>query len=245
MKHLLFIVIFYLFYSNNTLAQIGVGTTEVDESSIFEITSSNQGILFPQLSTTERNAINSAQKGLIIFNTDTQTLEINRGTTLTPQWKTINTETVLASHPRQSAKFENTDISTNLNTSATRTTPLLSTTLWNDNESLFTVSNNTLTVNQSGRYKLIVNISLRRAGSGSRKAPEAYITVNNIQESAIASTAYIRNSADHIEASLHLNEILELNQGDVIAVICKRGAQSGTVRLRSVGSSNFYIEKLD
>lgn len=49
--------------------QVGVGVSNIDKSAKFEVNSSNQGVLFPRLSTNERDAIQNPSNGLFIFNT--------------------------------------------------------------------------------------------------------------------------------------------------------------------------------
>lgn len=55
------------FYQLN--AQVGIGTTQVEESAILELNSKNKGFLPPRLTTEQRNAISSPQIGLFIYNT--------------------------------------------------------------------------------------------------------------------------------------------------------------------------------
>ncbi len=59
-----------------------------DVSAILEVKSSNGGILFPRMTEAQRNAIASPATTLIIYNTDTQTLEYFDGT----NWKGIIVE---------------------------------------------------------------------------------------------------------------------------------------------------------
>lgn len=66
-------------------AQVGIGTTTPHASSILDVNSTTAGFLPPRLTTTERDAIVSPSQGLIIFNTDTQCLEIYNATQNT--WK--------------------------------------------------------------------------------------------------------------------------------------------------------------
>lgn len=67
-------------------AQVGVGTTSPDTSSMLDINSTSKGLLAPKMTTSQRNLIVSPANGLIVFNTTTNQLEINTGSTTVPSW---------------------------------------------------------------------------------------------------------------------------------------------------------------
>ncbi|MFT6050239.1 MAG: hypothetical protein ACI9KI_001978, partial [Patiriisocius sp.] len=48
-------------------AQVGVGTTTPDTSSILDVSSTSKGLLMPRLTTTERDNITLPATGLMIF----------------------------------------------------------------------------------------------------------------------------------------------------------------------------------
>ena len=68
----LFIVSFFVFIINCN-AQLGVGTTTPDASSMLDVTSTTKGVLVPRMTTTQRTAITSPANGLLVFDTDTNT----------------------------------------------------------------------------------------------------------------------------------------------------------------------------
>lgn len=74
-------------------AQIGVGTTTPDASSVLDVSSTTKGLLIPRMTTGERNLIASPAKGLTIFNLTTNQLEFNSGTTTDPFWSAANSST--------------------------------------------------------------------------------------------------------------------------------------------------------
>ena len=73
-----------------TQAQVGVGTTTPDASAALDITSTTKGLLPPRMTTGERNLITSAAKGLIVFNTTLNTLQINEGDATTVNWVSLS-----------------------------------------------------------------------------------------------------------------------------------------------------------
>ena len=54
----------------------------------------------------------------------------------------------------------------------------------------------------------------------------------------------MRRANGHEETTLNLNEVIQVNAGDVISIDILRTGNTGTVNLRSSGSTNFYIEKI-
>jgi hypothetical protein len=70
-----------LFLANEANAQHGIGVTNPDASAALEISSTKKGILFPRMTTTQRDAIASPAEGLMIYNTITNCINTYRGAT--------------------------------------------------------------------------------------------------------------------------------------------------------------------
>jgi uncharacterized protein (TIGR02145 family) len=87
MKKYIFSSVLVVFYVLTTLAQVGIGTTTPNANAALEVASTTQGMLFPRMTTTERDAISSPAKGLTIYNTTLNLLQTNTGTSGTPIWK--------------------------------------------------------------------------------------------------------------------------------------------------------------
>jgi hypothetical protein len=73
-----------------TYAQVGIGTINPDGSAALDITSTTKGLLPPRMTTDQRNLITSAAKGLIVFNTTLNTLQINEGDVTTANWVSLS-----------------------------------------------------------------------------------------------------------------------------------------------------------
>ncbi|MEZ4861104.1 MAG: hypothetical protein R3C14_07355 [Caldilineaceae bacterium] len=58
---------------------IGIGTNTPDPSAILDIDFINKGVLFPRLTTAQRDAISAPATGLLIYNTDSHVLEVYDG----------------------------------------------------------------------------------------------------------------------------------------------------------------------
>lgn len=54
----------------NDGSNVMIGTTSIESSSAFTVSSSNQGFLMPRMTLTERDAINNPATGLLVFQTD-------------------------------------------------------------------------------------------------------------------------------------------------------------------------------
>ena len=68
----LFLIIFLIVlgYNSHTMAQVGIGTTEPDPSSMLDIQSVVKGLLIPRMTTVERNNISNPAEGLMVYQTD-------------------------------------------------------------------------------------------------------------------------------------------------------------------------------
>lgn len=73
----------YLSSITGVSAQMGIGTTTPDQSAILDLSSTEQGLLPPRLTTTERDLIADPAEGLVIYNTTDKCLQYWNNTT----WK--------------------------------------------------------------------------------------------------------------------------------------------------------------
>lgn len=81
--------VFCLCILNNGYGQIGIGTTNPDPSAIVEVNSSDKGLLIPRLTSTQRDLINLPAEGLMIYNITTNCIEVNSGTSASPDWNCV------------------------------------------------------------------------------------------------------------------------------------------------------------
>ena len=80
------LAVFTLFFLTNLEAQIGIGTTTPDPSAIVDISSTEGGLLIPRLSQIEIDNISNPSKGLMLYNLDENCIQINFGSSTTPDW---------------------------------------------------------------------------------------------------------------------------------------------------------------
>lgn len=76
------------FFGIPLMAQVKMGENpkELNASALLELESSNKGFLPTRLSTSQRDAISLPAKGLLIYNTSTNQIEVNFGTPEVPEW---------------------------------------------------------------------------------------------------------------------------------------------------------------
>ncbi len=66
------LLLFICFSTYTTIAQVGIGTVTPNSSSMLDITSTNQGILTPRMTTVQRLAIASPANSLLVYDTTLQ-----------------------------------------------------------------------------------------------------------------------------------------------------------------------------
>ncbi len=91
------------FVYDKTSAQLGVGTATPNPAAVADFTSTNKGVLFPRLTTTQRNAIANPPDGLVIYNTTINCFEFR----LAGGWKS-NCDTCIT--PSASAGSDQTQV---------------------------------------------------------------------------------------------------------------------------------------
>ncbi|MGK0427618.1 ice-binding family protein [Patiriisocius sp. Uisw_017] len=92
-----FLIQLVLLPSTRVFAQVGIGTTTPDVSSILDVSSTSKGLLMPRLNTTERDNILLPATGLMIYNTSSNDVQLNIGTPSVPSWIGIKRPTTIKS----------------------------------------------------------------------------------------------------------------------------------------------------
>jgi len=84
---LLFLLVMYC--TLPIMAQVGIGTNTPNANAALEISSSSQGVLFPRMTTAQRDSIGAPVNGLTIYNTTLNCLQTNIGSSLTANWRCL------------------------------------------------------------------------------------------------------------------------------------------------------------
>lgn len=76
----------FLLHADIGNAQVGIGTTLPDSSSVLDLYSAEKGFLLPRITTTQRDLIHHPAEGLMIYNLETHSVQVNTGTPSSPVW---------------------------------------------------------------------------------------------------------------------------------------------------------------
>ena len=221
-------------------AQVGIGTNTPDASSALDVTSTTAGVLFPRLTTAQRDAIPGPVNGLIIFNTDTDAFEYYYADAPTPLWVSLKSSL--------SVKYNSTDTTIDFSGAVGTVTnvPLFSNLILNDDTTLFNVQSTTsIQIAEAGRYRISFhlyfngNVQLRGG-----------IFVNGVMQGT--PTTSTGNNLDLFfgvtaNSSAHMSEILTLSANDVITIAFGSNLSNGTANLTTLNTRNstVQIEKIN
>jgi hypothetical protein len=82
------ILMLAFFVCSITIAQVGIGTTTPETTSLLDISSQNKGFLAPRMTTAQRNAITTPANSLLVYDTDLKSFYYYD--TTTTSWLKIN-----------------------------------------------------------------------------------------------------------------------------------------------------------
>ncbi|WP_338357484.1 hypothetical protein [Yeosuana marina] len=94
------LMLFSTLFSLPINAQVGIGTTAPNASSMLDIdvstldANAKKGILIPRMNTTDRTAISSPANGLLVYDTTTESLWFYNGTATTPAWQQLSASSI-------------------------------------------------------------------------------------------------------------------------------------------------------
>ena len=71
----------------DSIGRLAIGTSSPAAGAILDITATNKGVLFPRLTTTQVNTIQSPENGLMVYNTTLNTICFYNGTS----WQKVST----------------------------------------------------------------------------------------------------------------------------------------------------------
>lgn len=168
-------LVLFLIASEITHSQIGLGTKNPDASAILDVSSSTQGFLLPRLHLNEQKNMVLPANGLLLYNLDTNALEVNAGTPLLPIWISVTGPTGNGVITTSGVGLEN--IATGINAIAFGGT--------------FNVSSSLNSSAMGGTYNLANNINASTLGGFSN-------TASGVNSSVIGGTknlAYDLNSS--------------------------------------------------
>lgn len=252
-KPILLALVFLFVYNLHAQVGIGVNSTTPHTSSVLDVSATNKGVLFPRvalINITDVTTVNDPANGLLVYNTSTNA-SVFPGFYYYSRpertWKRF-----VSGGVRKSVKYDILDSSTNINTNEDRSTGRRINPFgrleWNDDNSLFVVSGNRMTVTRAGRYKINVNCFITKSNRDDKIAPKAQLMINGSRRGTEAQSKNMTED-DHDHTSLRLMETLQLNAGDYIQIDMRAGGKDNDpaylVTSASLGyPSNIIITKV-
>ena len=240
-KGFLLLSLFFLFFLELS-AQVGIGTTNPDASSILDIESSNKGVLIPRvflLSSTDVVTIPTPATSLVVYNTNNTT-----GTNLvTPgfyfwkgtYWSRINDTPIIYGEIYKDKSTSAVRIYDNQPVEFGSYGVLQGVEAYNTNFRVIT----------SGIYRVSYAVSIRRiAGASYQYALGFYLTTDNTDSTA-ALAAAIPGSFSHTRVVIDgnsncgMSKIIHLNADDRIYLFTDIGNQFTEIM---PGTANMNIE---
>lgn len=180
-------------------AQVGIGIPAVQSGIMLQVESPNKGVLLPNVSLTSTNVFSpvtgTPTNGLIVYNVNTSG---SGNTAVTPgfyYWDNPNLiwSKVQQKNANETAVFSNQNTSTNINSGSGVYTDLFANVRFNNNTGLYQkVDNTTLKINETGYYKVMLNLDLFSQGNRDNFGIE--ILVNN-QENIVSENLYVPGRA--------------------------------------------------
>ena len=141
----------------NTTAQVGVGTTNPDDGSSFQVDSTVGAFIPPRMTNTQMNAIPTPLPGAVVFNTTAKSLFVFSNSV----WKILSNPTLILN------KAGGT-ISTNDNTYYNFIVGA-SDILLTDATTYSVTANGTITINRTGAYAISASFSTNNLPAGNHK----------------------------------------------------------------------------
>ena len=225
----------------NINAQVAINTTNVDASAALKIHADNMGVLLPKViltSTTDVITVPAPATSLIVYNENV----VNDVIEGYYYWDGARWALLTDNKKKYArAKFSNAGATSSMDLNATVLAPIMATTVYNSDTALFSNNTNTVTVNEGGRYQIIVHLYLHTKTD--KIQPYCQIEINGIPKGAIAASGYINRDDGNWDSSLQIYETLNLNKGDEITVQMN-SHYSGFVRFTSTGTSYITVTKL-
>jgi hypothetical protein len=86
MMRFLVLILCFIFAKSTLTAQVSIGSVLTDTSAILDLYATDKGLLVPRLTMAQRDLIFNPAKGLMIYNIDSDEIQINRGTSILPLW---------------------------------------------------------------------------------------------------------------------------------------------------------------
>ncbi len=206
MKHL---YIFIIIFSSISLAysQVGINTINPNESAILDISSSNQGVLFPRMDLgilTEAAPVNNPQESLMVWNTDAANGGMSKGFYYwDKEWKPFGSH----SSSELTGVFGKLTLNSDINSSLNRYNSTFLTSPSSGSSSGVTLNNaqSAMRVQVDGLYKVTYTITYQKNNNSGANTIEFFLHENNNSIAASRKTFPLFNNKNSITHTIDIN----------------------------------------
>ncbi|WP_405369625.1 MULTISPECIES: hypothetical protein [unclassified Nonlabens] len=259
-------LIIILFTLSNSNAQVGIGTTNPSVGTTLHIddSSGDKGVKFADVNIIDLNTVAplplGTEIGTMVYNTNPFTGEgffYWNGFLWAPN-QLFEKRAAKFEHAKTVENVPEVSLSKEITTGGVDA-ELMDHTIFNEANSLFIPVTdtdnrvNSLQINKDGRYRISVFISLEQDDSSISVGSTAILARIKITDSSNSitydggthrSTEMDRNGTGDDDGTLNFTEVIELHQGDTIAINCIKAEGTSAVYQRASHQSAFIIEKL-
>ncbi len=252
-SHYLFFLLFFTCLAVESQVAIGTDTPATGAALTIEDPTGTSGVLFPKVNIVDLSTVAplpiGTPEGTIVYNINTTTgsgyyfLKNNR-------WEPIFGVVGGMAKFRNDVAGSGTN-NFNQNTAGRDAQIFGVTPYFNDNATVYHVLNNTtLEIRETGRYKVVINLSLEGTSVNATPrllAVEGRLQINGVTIGGIYRSQEMNsaNSTTPDYASITITEIVNLTAFDDLTVRVSQTQDAGRVYLRSLNTSSFFIERLD
>ncbi|NND62339.1 MAG: hypothetical protein HKN48_04005 [Flavobacteriaceae bacterium] len=256
------LLFFILFTCFATIAQVGIGNTNPDSSSLLEIGTGTDtaGILIPRVALTAANVsapVTNPVHSLLVFNTATNLTPAGYINDVRPgfySWDATKSKWVTQTKETRTAKWKSTNTTEELNDNSVNEVNLFGTEIYNDDPALYQVTPSDtaddLLITESGRYEIKITIGIEVIEAD--KYEEIVIKTDlKLSKSgadiypSVTVYGYINDDNDIVRGHIQIFDVIEIDENSELSVEVVRETDAGEVYIEDTGAAFISIRKLE
>lgn len=256
------VILFTLLMTTASHAQVGIGNTTPDKSSLLEIGtgSDNYGILIPRVTLVAANVaapVVNPSHSLMVYNTATNLTPVGYINDVRPgfySWDATKAKWVTQTKETRTAKWKSIDITEELNENTANEVNLFGTEVYNDDSNLYQVTPSPtaddLLITESGRYeiKITIGIEVIEADKYEEIVIKTDLKLSKLGIDTYPSVTvygYINDDNDIVRGHIQIFDIIEIDENSELSVEVIRETDPGEVYIEGVGKAFLTIRKLE
>ncbi|AVI51965.1 hypothetical protein C5O00_12700 [Pukyongia salina] len=245
-----------------TIAQVGIGNSSPDRSSLLEIGTGvdTGGILIPRVTLVAANLstpVSNPVHSLLVFNTATNLTPAGYINDVRPgfySWDATKNKWVTQTKETRTAKWKSTNTTEELNDDTVNEVNLFGSEIYNDDPALYVAVPSDLTddllITESGRYeiKMTIGIEVIEDDKYEEIVIKTDLKLSRLGVDTYPSVTvygYINDDNDILRGHIQIFDVIEIEEGSELSVEVVRETDSGEVYIEDVGAAFFSIRKLE